>query len=499
MRAIISVSDKEGIIDFVRGISRHLTETYASSGTLKLLRDSGIDARNISDLTGFESLLRGRVKTLHPAIFSGILSERDPESASQMDHFGFLNFDLVVANLYPFWKYSDGENLDEIVEHIDIGGVSLIRAAAKNFKHVTVLVDKTDYAPVMEEISSTGSVSESTRKRLAVRAFAETARYDATINRTLSRVLLGHNIPEIPDFSRAINLRYGENPDQTGIMIPDGSGMGIPGSFKMSGKELSYNNIMDSDSAVDTVMEFTDPATVIVKHNTPCGVAVSSSLKESFIHALKGDEESAYGSVIAMNRNLDVGTAEALSKLFVEVIIAPGFDGDSFNILRKKKNLRILKTVMKHDPSLRYRSVSHGILAQSPISSTYEKMEHVAGPKCGEDLIRDMSFAWKVVTHCRSNAIVLAHHGSTVGIGAGQTSRVEAARIALKKAGDKAKGAVMASDGFLPFDDSVKTAAEAGISAIIQPGGSIRDKEVISRAEELSISMYFTGKRVFLH
>ncbi|MCL4332819.1 MAG: bifunctional phosphoribosylaminoimidazolecarboxamide formyltransferase/IMP cyclohydrolase, partial [Candidatus Thermoplasmatota archaeon] len=446
-----------------------------------------------------DSLLGGRVKTLHPALYAGILSERDEKSNSELVKFGFMNFDMVVVNLYPFWEHSSGTDVSSMVENIDVGGVSLLRAAAKNFAHVASIVDRSDYGPVGEEIRETGKISEETRKRLAVRAFMETARYDSMIQGTLERVLMGRDSVTVPDLSRPVSLRYGENPDQRAILYPDGSGNGIPGSIKLGGKELSYNNIVDADSALDTIMEFEEPAAVIVKHATPCGVASSTTLKDSFVRALRGDPESAYGSVIAVNREVDRETAEEMSRLFVEVISAPGYSEESLGILRKKKNLRILKTSMIPDPRMRLRSISHGILAQSPLSSGFSGLDHVGGPEAHENLISDMEFAWKVVAHCRSNAVLLAKGGATIAIGGGQTSRVEALRIALRKAGTEAGGAVMASDGYLPFDDSIRIAAESGISAVIQPGGSIRDKDSIAAANELSIPMYFTHKRVFLH
>lgn len=500
MRSIVSVSDKDGLVEFFGGIMPRISELYASSGTQKFLLGSGIPAKNVSELTGCESLLHGRVKTLHPAVFAGILSPRDKVSNAQMQEFRFKEFDLVVSNLYPFDQFAHGDDVGEMVENIDIGGVSLIRAAAKNFKFVTVLVDRRDYPSVMKEISDSGNASEETRKRLAVKAFSTTARYDALITESLNRVLIGKHVPAIPDLSGAVELRYGENPDQFAIMVPDGSAKGIPGAFKMSGKELSYNNIVDADAAMETVLEFANPATVIVKHGTPCGASEASTLKDSYLHALAGDTESAYGSVIAMNRNVDDETAEELLDLFIEVLVAPGYDESSFNTLRKKKkNLRILKARMEPDTSMRIRSISHGILSQSPTSSAFTNLAHAAGPDATETQMRNMLFAWKVVSHCRSNAIVLANGTSTVGIGAGQTSRVEALRIAARKAESRVKGSAMASDGYLPFSDSVTIAAESGISAIIQPGGSIRDPEVIAKANDLSIPMYFTGKRVFLH
>ncbi|OWP56388.1 MAG: bifunctional phosphoribosylaminoimidazolecarboxamide formyltransferase/IMP cyclohydrolase [Thermoplasmatales archaeon B_DKE] len=497
MRALISVYDKSGLLDFLGECGSSIDEIYATGSTGEYLKKNGLSAKSTSEITGFEQLLGGRVKTLHPMIFAGILSDETARSAREKD---YLDFDLVICNFYPFRAVSGGSDTGKMIENIDIGGVSLVRAAAKNYHNVIVLSDPSDYGMVSESIRNSGVVPENMREKLAVRSFQRVSDYDILIYNSLFRVFEG-GIPDSLLIS-GINgqkLRYGENPDQRGYLYSDGSGSGIANAKKISGKELSYNNLMDSDSAYSTVMEFDDPACVIVKHNTPCGAAVGKNILEAFEMALETDKESAYGSVIAFNRQVDGSTASALSHLFVEVIVAPGYSESSLEILVKKKNLRIIEAKPGTIKGLRVRSISGGYLLQDELTSRFDKSDLKTSRKASDDQVDDLIFAWKIVTHCRSNAIVLARNGSTVAIGAGQTSRVEALRIAIAKAGQRCIGSVMASDAFFPFSDSVELAGANGIAAIIQPGGSIRDSEVIAMAEEKNIPMYFTGKRVFLH
>lgn len=500
MRIIVSTYDKDGLLDFFKIISSIRPEIYASDGTYKFLQSSNIKCEKISSLTGFDSLLGGRVKTLHPALYAGILSKRDATSNDELQMFGYKEFDLVISNLYPFRESAIKGDLDEMIENIDVGGVSLIRAAAKNFSNVAVLVDQKDYDLVAKQIVEIGSIDIETRKTLALKAFSYVSVYDMTIYRELHRKI-GSSVPEelFLHYQDGVKLRYGENPDQMGSLYSDGSTFGIPASEKLNGKELSYNNILDASSALETVLDFSEPTVVIVKHNTPCGVSSNNSIKLAFKNAFNADSESAYGSIIALNREVDGETAIEMSKYFIEAVVAPSFSAEALDTLRKKKNLRLLKVNMHRDSDLRYRSVIGGMLVQSQITSDFKDLDLKTTVKSDNNSLEDLLFAWKVAAHCRSNAIVLAKDHTTTGIGAGQTSRIEALRIAATRAGEKAKGSVMASDGFLPFSDNVELAARSGISAIIQPGGSIRDKEVLEASEKYGIAMYFTGKRVFLH
>lgn len=501
MRAFISVFDKSGLEEFLKEAGNSITEIYATGKTYTFLKEHGFNPRSASEITGFDTLLGGRVKTLHPGVFAGILSTRDEESENQLKEAGFLNFDVVITNLYPFREAAESGDLDEMIENIDIGGISLIRAAAKNYRHVAVISDPSDYHYVAEDIRKTGGISVETRQELALRTFSRAAQYDIAIYNSLYGKL-NNSAPEdlfIQGFGRK-TLRYGENPDQEAYLYSDGSKNGIANAQQLYGTELSYNNLRDANSALETVLEFDEPAAVAIKHNTPCGVSSSSNLQDALQKAVDADKESRYGSVIAVNRKMDSGTASVLKKLFIEVVIAPDYDEDAMEILKsKKKGPRILKVPMVEDSSLKVVSISNGFLVQSPLRSAFEELELKTSVSASTSKKEDLEFAWKVVAHCRSNAIVLVKDKTTTGIGAGQTSRVEALRIAAERAGSSSEGSVLASDAFFPFDDNVDLAGEKGISAIIQPGGSIRDNEVIEKSEKLGIPMYFTGKRVFLH
>ncbi|MHB1707986.1 MAG: bifunctional phosphoribosylaminoimidazolecarboxamide formyltransferase/IMP cyclohydrolase [Thermoplasmataceae archaeon] len=497
MRALVSVSDKSGLVKFIKECGSSISEIYATGSTGDHLRKNDIKTRSTSELTGFDELLGGRVKTLHPKIFAGILADSEARSKADGD---YPDFDMVICNFYPFRQVSGGNNIEEMVENIDIGGVSLVRAAAKNYRNVTVLSDPSDYGVVADSLRKEKEVPVKIREELALRSFQRVSDYDILIYNSLFRVIDGGISQSL--LISGINgekLRYGENPDQRGYLYSNGSAFGIANSRKLGGKELSYNNLMDSDSAFAAVMEFEKPACVIVKHNTPCGAAVGRNLLEAYMNALETDRESAYGSVIAFNREVDEETASALSQLFVEVLIAPSYGKEALEIMKKKKNLRILEIKPESGRSQRIRSISGGYLLQDEMTSHFGKLELKTTSHASPEQVEDLDFAWKVVTHCRSNAIVLARNGATVAIGAGQTSRVEALRIAIAKAGKKCDHSVLASDAFFPFSDSVELAGENGIAAIIQPGGSIRDSEVVAMAEQKGIPMYFTGKRVFLH
>ncbi len=499
MNVLASVYDRTGLAEFLKEIADCTDEIFATEGTAAYLVDRGIRCRKLGEITGFNQMFGGRVKSLHPAVYAGILNPMDsPDDLMKKN--GLVNFDLVISNLYPFREASSTGDLGRIIENIDIGGVSLTRAAAKNFQRVSVLTDPVDYLKVAGEIRENGSVSDETRRYLAVKAFSITAEYDSMIYNTLSGTLgvdLGNFISVA--YRTGKKLRYGENPDQEGYVFPDGSEIGIPGAFQLSGKEMSYNNVMDASAAMDTAYEYEMPSCVIVKHNVPCGTGSDEALSTAFEKAWNSDRESAYGGVVCFNRTVDAETAGKISDLFLEVVCAPGFSTDAFNLLRKKKNLRLLRIRYAKDSKLRLRSVTGGILAQSPLSSVFSEIKCVTVAQASEADMKDLMFAWITAAHCKSNAIVLAKNLATVGIGSGQTSRIESLRIAARRAGDRSKGSVLASDGFFPFADNVEMAHEIGVTSIIQPGGSIRDNDSIEAANRYGISMYFTGKRTFLH
>lgn len=500
MKILASVDNKAGLDIFLKGISDHVTEVFASGGTHRFLTEAGIKATNISTLTGFEDLLGGRVKTLHPAIFSGILSKRDELGKQQLQEHNFPEFDMVIVNLYPFEEAAKSKDLEKMIENIDIGGFSLLRAAAKNFENIVILSEPQQYDSVREELTRTSKVSLETRKRLALRAFARASDYDIAIYKALADSFLGTTPSRL--FIRGFDgkeLRYGENPDQKGYVYSDGGKFGIANAEQLQGKELSYNNLQDADAAFETILEFDAPTAVVMKHSTPCGVATSETISEALKRAIDADPESAYGSIISFNRPFDKDCFETIRKMLIEVIIAPDYTEEALELLSKKKNLRVLKVPLVPDENFRVKSISNGFIVQNRLKTAFDDLILKTEKQSNKQQIEDLKFAWKVVAHCKSNAIVLVKDGTTVGIGAGQTSRIEALRGAVGRAGDKSKGSVLASDAFFPFYDNVELASEAGIGAIIQPGGSIRDEEVIAKSQELGIPMYFTGKRVFLH
>ncbi|MGE9809936.1 bifunctional phosphoribosylaminoimidazolecarboxamide formyltransferase/IMP cyclohydrolase [Ferroplasma acidiphilum] len=500
MRILISVYDKTGLVNFLSSIKDHIDEIYGTEGTVKYLKENNIAAKNSSNLTGFDDLLGGRVKTLHPAIFSGILSKRDSESNMQLEKYHYKDFDMVICNLYPFVEASKTDELEKMIENIDIGGLSLIRAAAKNYKNVAVLSHPDDYSMVKDVLQKNGKIDMKTKEILGLRAFSRSADYDIQIYNRLYRKLNDRQPEElfIHGYDRT-DLRYGENPDQEAYMFKVNEKYGIPNSIQLNGKELSYNNILDANAALETVQDFQDITSVIVKHRTPSGVSSAGTLKEAFINSYNADPESAYGFVVALNRKLDMDTAKEMQKKFIEVLIAPEYDTDALNLLKKKKNMRILKCSMDHDPEKAIYSVSGGVLVQSRLDYRYDNLELKSTAEAGKEKLADLEFAWKVVAHAKSNAMVLAKNRTTVGIGAGQTSRIESLKIAIERGNSNVKGSVLASDAFIPFDDSVIECYKNGIDAIIQPGGSIRDDDVIKRCNEYKIPLYFTGKRVFLH
>ena len=492
MNILASLTNKEGSEKFLQRIRNHVNAVYASAGTRKYLEENGIVCSGIDSFTGFTELLGGRVKTLHPAIFGGILARNTESDMKQISEHGFTAFDMVMCNLYDFVSHKNG-TLEEKVENIDIGGVSLIRAAAKNFQRVTVISDPADYDLVAESIEKHGHVEEGIRKKLALKAFSLTSGYDSTIEHSLAAEF-GENLGEgIIMPSEGKKLRYGENPDQEGIIYE------IEQYGKLDvfhGKEMSYNNYMDASSAIETALEFDEPFAVVIKHNTPCGAAIGKDHSDALFKAIESDRESAYGSVICINGTVSESVVESMKGIFVEMLIGKEFTTEAREMLEKKKNIR-LATYSGKGPSSRIRTVFNGFLEQNVVPAMPEKVKDVVNRN--DHLLQDMLFGWKIVAHCRSNAIVLARDGATVGIGAGQTSRVQAARIAVERAGDKAGGSIMASDAYLPFADNVDVAASSGITGIIEPGGSIRDQDVIDACTKHGISLYFTGKRVFLH
>jgi phosphoribosylaminoimidazolecarboxamide formyltransferase/IMP cyclohydrolase len=514
-RALISVSDKTGIVEFAKFLRSQDVEIISTGGTAKKLREEGVTVRDISNLTGFPEIMDGRVKTLHPKVHGALLAVRDnKEHQKAIDQHGIREIDLVVVNLYPFEEtVKKGAEFDEIIENIDIGGPSMIRSSAKNHKYVTVIVNPERYEGVMEVMKkNNGHTTEEIRKALAAEAFSRTSVYDSAISSWFESELKIH-FPE--KISVAANrksvLRYGENPhQQASLYVSDDQVTSACNALQIQGKELSYNNIMDADSAYELVQEFDSPASVIVKHNNPCGVAVADSLSDAFKSALNCDPVSAFGGIFAFNKELDVATAEQISEIFAEVVIAPSFSELAKEVLSKKKNLRLLETgKAEHQPknSLNIKSITGGFLIQEKDSIIFdeEDLKIVTKRKPTKQEMNDLLFAFTVCKHVKSNAIIYAKDGATVGVGAGQMSRVDSSRIGAWKAketnknSNSAKGAVLASDAFFPFADGLEAAAEHGVTAVIQPGGSIRDDEVIKAADKANIAMVFTGIRHFRH
>jgi phosphoribosylaminoimidazolecarboxamide formyltransferase / IMP cyclohydrolase len=531
-RAILSVTDKTGLVDFARKLSALNIELISTGGTAKLLRDSGIAVRDISELTGFPEMLDGRVKTLHPKVHGGILHRReDPKHVSAVAEHGIQPIDMVVVNLYAFEKTAAKPDVafDELIENIDIGGPSMIRSAAKNFRDVAVLTSPADYEAIAEELQrSNGTLSVATKWRLAQKAFATTASYDSAIASRLEKISDVGNVETVVraaelrsagqpsaavptwseifppvlrlSLSKVLDLRYGENPHQKAAMYSDGSGAGVANARQLQGKELSFNNIVDLQAAWDVAQEFDEPVCAIIKHTNPCGTATGKTLAEAYARALECDPVSAFGGVIGVNRPIDADAAEEMHKLFLEVIAAPSFDDAAKAKFATKKNLRLVE-VIASDQKWVLKNVSGGMLVQDadvrPLQAIDLKVVTKRPPTPEEN--RALLFAWKVCKHVKSNAIVYARDGQTVGVGAGQMSRVDAAKIGAMKAQLPLKGTVAASDAFFPFPDGVEEIARAGATAIIQPGGSQRDPEVIEAADRLGLAMLLTGVRHFRH
>ena len=534
-RALLSVSDKTGLVELGRALAGHGVELVSTGGTAKALREAGLDVRDVTDLTGFPEMMDGRVKTLHPVVHGGLLAVRDdPHHAAAMAAHGIGAIDLVVVNLYPFARtVAKGAARDEIIENIDIGGPSMVRSAAKNHAYVACVTDPADYAPLIDELAAHGGATTlETRRRLAAKAFAATAAYDAAIASWFAFAEQGQMFPEtlsIP-LTKAAGLRYGENPhQQAALYLPAGpGGRGIAQATQVQGKELSYNNYNDADAALELVAEFRDgpPTVVIVKHANPCGVATAETPIEAYRAALACDGVSAFGGIIALNRPLDGPTAEAIAGIFTEVVIAPDADAAARAIFAAKKNLRLLLTGALPDPrrpGLAIRSIAGGMLIQTRDNLVLsdaaggveggaidpDTLRCVTARQPSEQEMADCLFAWTVAKHVKSNAIVYAKDGATAGIGAGQMNRLESARIAAWKAKDAADkagwgaprtiGSAVASDAFFPFADGLLAAVEAGATAVIQPGGSLRDAEVIAAADAAGLTMLFTGIRHFRH
>ena len=509
--ALLSVWDKTGVVDFARGLDRLGIKILSSGGTAKALSDAKVPVVSVSDYTGFPEMMDGRVKTMHPRIHGGILAVRDnPEHMSELSRHGIETIDIVAVNLYPFEQTVARKDctLEDAIENIDIGGPSLVRAAAKNHGHVAVIVDPRDYWRVLEELKSTKSVSSSTLRSLALKAFAYTAEYDSLIHKYLSQQYEPGRFPPnltIP-LRKVYDLRYGENAHQKAAFYSDGSGECSVTSAKVisEGKQLSFNNILDVNAALELVKEFDKPAAVIIKHLNPSGVGVADNIRDAYSLAHKADAQSAFGCIVALNREPDEETARDITSTFVEVVVAPSFSKSVLEVLAKKEKMRLLAVgeIRKtSSASLDYRRVVGGMLLQTPdLREVTEKdLKVVSKRKPTREEIDAMLFAWKICRHTKSNSIIFAKNGYSVGVGAGQMSRVDAVKIASFKAGEHAKGAVMASDAFFPFRDGIDEAAKAGITAVIHPGGSIRDAEVIKAADEHDMAMVFTGIRCFLH
>ncbi len=514
MRAIISVFDKTGVVDFAKGLSKLGFEIFSTGGTQKALEEAKVPVKSVSGLTGFPEILDGRVKSLHPIIYGGILARRDlPEHMAQLAKNKIETIDLVAVNLYPFVQTvaKEGVTFEEALENIDIGGPSMIRASAKNFPSVIVVVDPADYQPVLERLKA-GSVDLDERKRLAQKAFQHVATYDTAISQYLRQGIDGFPEEMTIALKKRYGLRYGENPHQQAAfyaeqVVGGAKNAGITWAKQLGGKELSFNNILDADAAWSAATDFAAPTVAVIKHTNPCGLASHKDITEAYRRAFSGDTVAAFGGIVAANRPVILAMAEAMKPVFYEIVIAPEYEAEALKLLKRKKDLRILVAELppgygKAEPGyLDFRRVKGGFLVQSSDSlpETSVSLKTVTKREPTKAEIEDLLFAWRTVKHIKSNAIVLAKDKTLLGMGAGQPSRIVSAQIAKEKAGDKAKGSVLASDAMFPFPDVVEAAASAGVTAIIQPGGSIRDEDSIKAADEHNIAMVFTGTRHFRH
>ncbi len=508
-RALVSVSDKTGLVPFVEGLVSLGWEIVATGGTQKLLEDSGIKTIGISEVTGFPEILDGRVKTLHPKVHGGLLARRDlPSHMQTLSEQGITPIDLVCVNLYPFRQTiaKEGVTMADAIENIDIGGPSMLRSSAKNWKDVTVICDPADYGTVLSELKSAGATSDETRLKLSAKAYTHTAEYDICIARYM-RAQAGLTEKLFLEYELKQSLRYGENPHQSAKFYAGAEkcSYALPFAEQIQGKELSYNNIQDANAALCVLRDFSEPFCVALKHMNPCGAAVGETIEQAWQAAYEADKVSIYGGIVAVNRELTAEVAAGMKPIFLEIVIAPSFSPEALEILSSKKNLRVLKVDMTPDtkPQMQYISVCGGMLAQQ-LDTCVEKLTAdmcVTKTKPTEAQMRDIDFGWRIVKHVKSNAIAVVRDGHTIGVGAGQTNRVGSAEIALKQAREAGytDGLVLASDGFLPFDDTVALAAQYGVSAIVQPGGSIRDNDAVAKADECGITMLMTGVRHFKH
>ena len=503
-RALISVSDKSGLIEFAAELSRLGIEIVSTGSTAKHIAQSGIAVTEVSAVTGFPESLDGRVKTLHPAIHAGILADLRLEShQKQLAEMGIKPFQLVVVNLYPFAQtVAAGAGFEETIEQIDVGGPAMVRASAKNHANVAIVVDPSRYSQVLEAIRQGGTTAEF-RRQLALEAFQHTASYDGAIASWLEGSSAELNLK----FKKKSDLRYGENSHQAASVYVDGTSQGLANATQLGGKEMSFNNYVDTEAALRAAYDFTDPAVAIIKHANPCGLAVGSAgsdlILDAYVKAHNTDPVSAYGGVIAANRRVTVEMAQAVSEVFTEVIAAPDYEEAALEILQKKKNLRILKLTADYKlPSQEIRQISGGLLVQQP--DDFSKLDVsnwqlVSGEPADSKTMQDLLFAWRAVRSVKSNAILLAHNLAAVGIGMGQVNRLDSCRLAVARAGERVSGSVGASDAFFPFADGLEVLLEAGVKAVVQPGGSVRDEEVIESAKAAGVTMYFTGERHFFH
>jgi len=514
MRAIISVSDKAGVTDFAKDLSQLGFEIFSTGGTKKAMTEAGVPVKSISEITGFPEILDGRVKTLHPMVHGGLLAKRSlPTHMAELAENKITPIDLVAVNLYPFVQTvtREGVTLDEALENIDIGGPTMIRAAAKNFPSVIVVVDPADYQPVLEKLKQ-GDLPQAERKRLALKAFQHVAVYDTAISQYLRQDMEGFPEEMTVALKKRYGLRYGENPHQEAAFyseqtIATGQETGITWAKQLWGKELSFNNILDADAAWGAATDFSASTVAVIKHTNPCGLASHDDIAEAYRRALSGDPVAAFGGIVAVNRAVNLATAEEIGKTFYEIVIAPEYEPEALEALKRKKNLRILAAELPTDygkaPTgyLDFRRVKGGFLVQGsdslPEDSVTLKTVTKREPTKAE--IEDLLFAWRAVKHVKSNAIVLVKDKTLLGMGAGQPSRIVSAQVAKEKAGEKTKGSVLASDAMFPFPDVVESAAAGGVTAIIQPGGSIRDEDSIKAADKHNIAMVFTGVRHFRH
>jgi phosphoribosylaminoimidazolecarboxamide formyltransferase/IMP cyclohydrolase len=508
-RALLSVADKTGIVDFARGLAELGYDIISSGGTAKCLRDSGIPASDVQDVTGFPEMMDGRVKTLHPKVHGGILMRRDiSDDLAVAADWGILPIDVICVNLYPFAAtISRPHALEDAIENIDIGGPAMVRSAAKNHKFVAVVTNPKRYEEVLRELRDESAISLRLRRELAVEAFMHTAHYDSIISFYFHQAYGMEGFPEelaVP-MKRHITLRYGENPHQQAALYREPTAdTGLMGARQIQGKELSFCNINDANAALELVKEFTEPAVVAVKHATPCGVALGGSIYEAYSKAYAADPVSIFGGIVATNGTVDAATAEAMSSIFLDVVIAPEFTDEALLILGKKKNLRLLTVSftpsVRVAPSWDLKRVEGGYLLQTPdLSSPPTQWRTVTTSIPDAKQLADLAFGWTVVKHVKSNAIVIVRDGVTIGIGMGQTNRIDPTLHAIARAGERTKGAILASDAFFPMPDVLEKCAEAGIAAVIHPGGSLRDEDSIKVAEQAGIAMVVTGERHFRH